>query len=169
MFSDEPFLLDHEIAVVIAGHAVAGLEQIAAVDVEADRLFPEVPAFLVPDADREAEGVGAFGQRQRTEPADEVLLIRASSKSSRTGLADAEADDLSSLVEQFEFDGVGVFRRASARPEMDLHHVARVEVPRQLRRRHCAARRAAGGSAAADARARRRRRFGEDGSRFICS
>src|SRR5882762_2689112 len=62
---DQPFLLDHEIAVVDVGDAVPGVEQIAAADGESNRLVPVVPPLFVPDADGKAERVSAFGQRQR--------------------------------------------------------------------------------------------------------
>ena len=101
-------------------------EEIAAADGEAHRLLPEVPALLVPDADGEAERVGAFGQRQRSEPADEVLLVgQVVGGADRIGRA--EADHLLVAVEQLELDGVRVLGRSAARPEMDLHHLAGVE------------------------------------------
>ena len=79
--------------------------------VNADRLVPVVPPLLIPDADREAEGVAPFGQRQRPEAADEMFMLGAV-----IGVADrigrAEAEDLVIVVEQLEFGSEGVLRRA---------------------------------------------------------
>ena len=135
---------------------MAGAEQIASADGEANRLLPEVPALPVPDAHGEAERVRAFGQRQRAEPADEMLLVgEVVGGADRIGRA--EADHLVVAVEQLEFDRVRVLGRPAARPEMDLHDLAGVEVAARSRRPHCEARRGGDDSRPVDGGDRPRR------------
>src|SRR5262249_40963735 len=93
---------------------------------ERDGFVPEVPALLIPDAHGEAERVGALGERERSEPADEVLLISCVIRRLHR-VRGAEADDVVAGVEQLELRGKRVLRRAPARPEVDFHDVARVE------------------------------------------
>src|SRR5262249_34479537 len=117
-----------------AGDAVTGLEEITGGDLEADRGVPEVPADPVPHADGEAERVASLGERQRSEPADEMPRVGAI-VAARHWVRGAEADDRAFAVVQLELHRVGVFGRPPTGPQVNVHDLAGLELARRPPRR----------------------------------
>src|SRR5687767_11121043 len=121
-----PLLREHKIAVAHTRDAVAGVEQVALLDREANSPVPEIPARGVPRPDAEIQCILALGERQWPETAY-VMTVGRTIISRPDGVRCAKADHPVLAAEELELDSVRVPRCAAAGPEMNLHRLPRVE------------------------------------------